>query len=118
MEAALYFPKDERIYYVTDGCFYTWDDVAESAMRSLGVNAKTLVIPEALLRLAVNISDALAWFRSKPALIDRQRVIDISQISWTASSKVFFESHGFQPKYDLNKGLFETIEWCKKNSWL
>ena len=118
VQAALCYPKDEKIYYVTDGGFYTWEDVADSAMRSLGVNAKTLVIPEALLGLAGNISYVLGRFRSKPALFDRQRVIDISQISWMASSKLFFESHGFQPKYNLDKGLFETIEWCKKNSWL
>ena len=118
VQAALCFPKDERIYYVTDGCSYTWDKVADSAMRTLDVSAKTLVIPEVLLSFAANIFETLAWFGSKPALIDRQRVIDIRQTSWVASSKSFSESHGFQPKYNLDKGLYETVEWCRKNNWL
>ena len=118
VRAALCFPKDERIYYVTDGCSYTWDRVADCAMLTLDVSAKTLVIPEALLGFAANISEALTWFGSKPALIDRQRVIDMRQISWVASSKLFFESHVFQPEYSLDKGLYETVEWCRKNNWL
>ena len=118
VQAALFFPKDERIYYVTDGCAYTWDKVADSALRTLDISAKTLVVPEALLSFTANISEALAWFSPKPALIDRQRVIDLCQTSWVASPRSFFESHGFQPKYDLDKGLYETIDWCKKNNWL
>jgi len=118
VQAALCFPKSERIYYVTDGCSYTWDKVADSAMQILDVNARTLDIPEALLGFAANIFETLAWFGSKPAHIDRQKVIDIRQTSWVASSKSFFESHGFQPKYNLNKGLYETVKWYKKNNWL
>ena len=117
-QAALCFPKGERIYYVTDGCAYTWDKVADSALRTLDISAKTLVVPEALLSFTANISEALAWFSPKPALIDRQRVIDLCQTSWVASPRSFFESHGFQPKYDLDKGLYETVDWCKKNNWL
>jgi hypothetical protein len=45
-------------------------------------------------------------------------VIDICQTSWVASPKAFFESHTFQPKYNLVRGLKETIDWCKENNWL
>ena len=45
-------------------------------------------------------------------------MIDICQTSWVASPKAFFESHKFQPKYNLAKGLQETIDWGKKNNWL
>ena len=118
VQAALCFPKDEKIYYVTDGYSYTWDKVADSAMQKLDISAKTLIIPEVLLRYASNIVEVLAWFGSEPALIDRQKVIDICQTSWVASPRLFFESHKFQPKYNLDKGLSETINWCKANNWL
>jgi len=118
VQAALCFPKGERIYYVTDGCSYNWDKVADSAIRILDKSTKTLVIPETLFGFVANIAEAVAWFGSKPALIDRQRMIDIRQTSWVASPKSFFESHRFQPKYNLDKGLYETIEWCKKYNWL
>lgn len=118
VQAVICYPQDEKIYYVTDGESYTWDNVADSALRILDVSAKTLVVPEVLLSLLANAAEALAWFSSKPALIDRQRVIDVCQTSWVASPKAFFESHTFQPKYNLDKGLEETVEWCKANNWL
>ena len=118
VQAALCFPKGERIYYVTDGSNYTWDKVADSASRSLDVKVKTLVIPKALLSFAANVAEVLAWFSPKPALVDRQRVIDLSQTAWVASSELFFESHGFKPAYSLDEGLDETVEWCKEHKWL
>jgi len=45
-------------------------------------------------------------------------MIDIRQTSWVASPESFYNSHGFQSEYDLDRGLYETIEWCKANDWL
>jgi len=118
VRAAVCYPKNEKIYYVTDGEHHVWNDISDSAMKILNVRAKTLFIPEVLLRFLSSISEVLAWFGPKPALFDRQRVIDICQTSWIASPKSFFESHKFQPKYNLVKGLKETIDWGKKNNWL
>jgi len=118
VQAALCFPKNKKIYYVTDGNTYSWEDVADLSMRILNVNARSLVIPESVLGVVANCVEALSWFSSKPSLIDRQRLIDIRQTSWVASPQSFFDSHGFQPKYNLAKGLYETIEWYKANNWL
>ena len=118
VRAAVCYPKNEKIYYVTDGEHYLWSDISNSAMKILNVRAKKLVIPEVLLPLFSYFFEALAWFGSKPPLFDRQRMIDICQTSWIASPKEFFESHMFKPQYDLAKGLQETIDWGKKNNWL
>jgi len=118
IKAAVCFPAKEKIYFVTDGESHVWNDISDSAMRILDVRSRTLVIPEILLSFISRISEVLTWFSSKPTLFDRQRVIDICQTSWVASSDAFFESYAFRPKYNLAKGLEETVNWCKKNSWL
>ena len=79
---------------------------------------KHWLVPEILLPFFSIFFETLALFGSKPALFDRQRVIDICQTSWVASPKEFFESHTFHPEYNLEKGVKETINWCKKNNWL
>ena len=118
VQAAVCYPKNEKIYYVTDGVSYIWNDISDTAMSVFDMPAKNIVVPELLLVFLSRISETLAWFSLKPALFDRQRVIDICQTSWVASPKAFFESHAFQPKYNLEKGLEETIDWYKKNNWL
>ena len=118
VQAAVCYPKNEKIYYVTDGVSYIWNDISDTAMSIFDMPAKTIVIPELLLGFLSRISETLAWFSLNPALFDRQRVIDICQTSWVASPKAFFESHKFQPEYNLAKGLQETVDWGKKNNWL
>jgi dihydroflavonol-4-reductase len=118
VHAAACYPQSGRLYYVTDGESYIWKDISDSAMRTLNIRAKSIVFPERLLPFFSFFFEALAFFGTKPALFDRQRVIDICQTSWVASPKEFFESHGFQPKYDLETGLKETIDWYKENNWL
>jgi len=118
VEAAVRFPRDENIFFVTDGKAYSWEDVAETAIRILNVRARTLTIPESLVAGVACVSEALAWFGSTAPLIDRQRLIDVCQSSWVASPKRFFDRYNFQPQYDLDKGLRETLAWYQENRWM
>ena len=76
--------------FITDGEFYSWEDITKTAADKMSVSARVLKIPEGILSLIGIIFELLAIFSSKPALFDRQRVIDIRQSSWTASPENFF----------------------------
>lgn len=110
--------RKENIFFVTDGNNYSWEDVAETAMRILKVKARSVIIPEKALIPVAFICETLARFGTRPALLDRQRLIDICQSSWTASCKKFLDHYEFQPQYDLDKGLAETFNWYKSYHWL
>lgn len=108
----------DNIFFVTDGNVYDWDDIAKASMQLLGVNARRIVVPEFLMYPFACLMEAVSCFGSGPALLDRQKVMEVCQESWTASSQKFFTAHDFQPQYDLKKGLEETINWYKENRWL
>ena len=67
---------------------------------------------------AAMISEFLAKMSNRVPLIDRQRMIDLRQSSWTASSERFFDHYSFQPQFDLNQGLKQTCAWYKQQGWL
>ena len=108
----------ENIFFVTDGNKYAWDEVAQTAMNILEVKARTIVIPEWILPPAAFRAEAWAGLGSSPALLNRQKVKEICEESWTASAKRFFTSHSFNPQYGLKRGLEESVAWYKKNRWL
>ncbi|MFQ5671589.1 MAG: NAD-dependent epimerase/dehydratase family protein [Nitrospinales bacterium] len=110
--------QEENIFFVTDGNTYSWEDVAQAAMRALGVKARSLRVPEGALMPLALLCETLARFGTKPALLDRQRLIDICQSSWTASCEKFMDQYEFQPRYDLNAGLAKTLDWYKNHRWL
>ncbi len=110
-------PKGCRCF-VTDGRVHAWEQVAKECSRIMNVSLKTLKIPEGLLNPLALFFEACASFSSRPALFDRQRMIDIQQSSWSASSDKFFDTFEFQPQYDLSRGLEQTINWYQQEKWL
>ena len=79
---------------MTDGKSYSWEDIAKSAAEKMNTSIRILKVNESVLVPIAIIFEALAVFSSKPALFDRQRMIDIRQSRWTASPKNFF--HDFE----------------------
>lgn len=118
VQAAVRFPGNGEIFFVTDGKAYSWEDVAAVATQVLEVRARTLVVPESLFAAAAWIAEALARFGSAAPWIDRQRLIDVRQSYWVASPRKFFERYDFQPQYGLEKGLRETLAWYQENRWM
>ena len=118
MKACSKSPTKNKIYFITDGEFYSWEDITKSATDKMSVSARVLKIPEGILSLIGIIFELLAVFSSKPALFDRQRMIDIRQSSWTASSEKFFCDFGFNPKFSLTAGLADTLDWYYREKWL
>ena len=109
---------DQNLFFVTDGGTYSWDDVANAAMNALGVRAQTIIIPVSLMGFGAMLSEFISKMRGRIPLIDRQRMIDLRQSSWTASSERFFEHYAFQPQLDLNRGMKQTCDWYKQQGWL
>ena len=110
--------RNDNIFFVTDGQVYSWDDVARSAMRALQKKARNLTIPVFALGFSAMISEFLSKLKNTAPLLDRQRMMDLRQSSWTASADRFFKRYSFSPQYDLNQGLDQTCAWYKKNGWL
>ncbi|MBT3923383.1 MAG: NAD-dependent epimerase/dehydratase family protein [Nitrospina sp.] len=116
--ASKHAKQEGHRYFVTDGQVYIWEQVAKESARIMNIRLKTLKIPEGVLSLAALLFEGWACFSSKAALFDRQRMIDIQQSSWSASPDKFFEELGFEPQYDLSRGLTETIKWYQEQKWL
>jgi len=108
----------EKIYFVTDGKTYAWDEVAKMAAVKMNVSVKALKVPESILVPIAIFFEVLAMFSAKPALFDRQRMIDIRQSCWTASPKNFFREFNFSPQFDLATGLAHTLDWYVQQKWM
>ena len=110
--------SNEKIYFVTDGGSYHWEEVANIGAKKLDVLVKTKKIPEWILNPAAIICELLAIFSSKPPLYDRQRMLEIKQSCWVASPEKFFREFNFEPEFDLQTGLNHTLEWYIQKKWL
>jgi dihydroflavonol-4-reductase len=110
--------EQKKVYFVTDGETYSWQEVAKAAADEMNVSVKALKIPESILIPIAIFFEALAMLSTKPALFDRQRMIDIRQSCWTASPENFFRDFDFTPQFNLTTGLAHTLDWYVKQKWL
>jgi dihydroflavonol-4-reductase len=110
--------EQRKIYFVTDGETYSWQEVAKAAADKMNVSVKALKIPESILIPIAIFFEVLAMLSTKPALFDRQRMIDIRQSCWTASPENFFRDFNFVPQFNLTTGLAHTLDWYVKQKWL
>jgi len=110
-------PKN-NVYFITDGGYHLWDEVVETTTRLLNVRIRSIRISDSLLGFFGLFMDFLSIYLKNAPLLDSQRIIDIRQSTWTATSNRFFEDFEFQPQYDLKKGLSETVNWNKKHRFL
>ncbi len=109
---------DATVFFTTDGKIYSWEDLADAARQVLGKRAFPLVIPIPVMAAIAMVAEFWAQCVSKPPFLDRQRMKDLRQTSWTASSDRFFKHYSYEPQMDLVQGLTRTFAWYKKHGWL
>ncbi len=100
-----------EIVNIADPLPYTWEEVGEAAGRVLGKRLKKVIIPLPLFYFIASLSEFVDRFKSKPGVISRQKYLDFKQSAWIADVSKARELLSFQPRFDLETGLNETMGW-------
>jgi dihydroflavonol-4-reductase len=105
-------------YLLEDGQPHTWEDITAAIGRSMQKSPVRVRIPVPLAKAASTIIGWAARCTGKPALLDRDRLRDFLQPSWTCSSAALRADLGFAPRYTLEQGVAETYRWYTEHHWL
>jgi nucleoside-diphosphate-sugar epimerase len=107
-----------KTYFLTEDRSYSWNEISDTIAGCLKKRIIKLHVPLQLAHLSAMFNEAGAHALDKPAMVTRQKVREMSQRYWTASSQAAKEDFGFQCRYDLARGIQETAEWYRANNWL
>jgi len=104
------------VYFLADGNAYAWEETFNLMKAILGRRACSRNIPWAAgktwLRLAARI------FARPPAAFYLDKIREMSHKYWVCDISRARAGLGFAPRYNLETGLRETIEWYRKAGWL
>lgn len=105
-------------YNVSDGGIY--DRYVLALLTKNAMNKKTFKF-----HLPIGIVAAMAAFmeliykNSKAApTLNKEKMAELTAINWACNIDQVKKDLGFDPLFDLEKGLTETINWYKINKWL
>ncbi len=118
VECLLRREADGGTYFVEDGRTHTWSSVAREISNAVGKKTATVVLPVPLVRALAVLAEAASRLTGRPPLLGRQKILELTQPSWTCTGQRLREQLGFQPEYPLQKGVEETCCWYRENRWL
>ncbi len=106
------------IYFVAENRSYSWSDFRRILLSTGGVRAVNVKIPY-VLAYGIGIASELgSMFTGRPALTNRQKVLEASQPYWLCDLTRTEKELGFIHAHPLRKGLEITWQWYRDNNWL
>lgn len=108
-----------RAYYISEPRSYTQAEFRELARKLLG---KALVIPIKcplwVVKAVCAVAERWGKWTGKPSTLNSDKFNILKQRNWQCDISAAQRDFGFNPQYDLEHGLQESIEWYRNNGWL
>lgn len=112
-------PIKNRGYFVADGDVYTDKEYTQMVKEVIGKkHVISIKVPLWILKSISAISEEISKLTKKPSTFNRDKYKIMKQRNWECDITPLVEDLGFSPKYNLRKGLEESVKWYKDNNWL
>ena len=112
------FSSCTGIYNLSDGYCYSRYDLADN-LKSL-MQKKTMkfhLSRNMVNTLAVTLENVYGLLHKIPAL-NKEKINELSAANWICNINKAKKELGFQPVYNLEAGLRESLDWYKEFNWL
>lgn len=105
-----------KTYYIADPSVYTWSDIGRIISLSSGVRSLPLPVPDFVFKTAGFVMERLSKITGKPAVLNKQKVSEILQNSWTADT--VSAENALNIKFTcLEIASKITYNWYLENNW-
>lgn len=105
-------------YNVTDGNCYDRYQFGEIVKKYKAIKTFKIHIPLSIVNLLAIVSEKVAGFFNKTSVLNKEKLNELTAANWCCDISRLRSELNFLPKYNLQQGLEETINWCKENKWL
>ncbi|MBK9109178.1 MAG: NAD(P)-dependent oxidoreductase [Saprospiraceae bacterium] len=105
-------------YVVSDGNIYDKTAFGKEIAQLLSVKPIRLNLPVIAGSLIAGVSEFIHIFKSKPALLNKDKLHEILAPSWACDTSELTRDFKFAAQYNLRRGLEETINWYQREGWL
>ncbi len=107
-----------RTYNISDGFVYDRYALAEGLKKSLQKKTFKLHIPLGIIKVLASFLDTFYAKSSTTPTLNKEKINELTAPSWACDIKRLKEDLQFEPQYNLEKGLSESVAWYKMNNWL
>ena len=107
-----------RSYFGSDLNHYTSAEFNTLIKGYLHKKTIKIILPKTLVKVLAFFNEKFSCLLGKTPTLNSDKYYIISQNNWLCDSKNLVDDFGFKPKYDLSKGVKESLDWYIDNNWL
>lgn len=116
--AALLSPVQRACYNVADGNVYNRYALCDTAKHILRKSTLKIHLPLPIVRALAYIQETVASWKGQASTLNRDKLAELTAANWSCSIDRLRRELDFAPRFDLEKGLGQTLQWYKENNWL
>jgi len=109
---------EKKAYNLSDGKSYTKYDLGAEARKTLTGKTFKFHIPVNFMKLVATLAEKVSNLKGEAPILNREKLNELTAVNWICSIEQAKREIGFNPQFDLNKGVAETITWYRQNKWL
>lgn len=107
-----------EFYNISDGQVYSKYAMADIFRKTFKKKVLRLHLPYKLVSFVARISLMLYKNSSKTPVLYPERLGELTAENWSCDISKAKQKLGFNPQYNLEKGLTATLLWYRSNNWL
>lgn len=105
-------------YNISDGNSYTRYDYADIVKKVLQKKTVRFHLPLPVIRAGLFVAERINRVMNRVSPVSIEKLQELTAVNWACDISKVKNELGFEPKFNLEKGLQATIEWYKENKWL
>jgi len=108
-----------KTYSVADGFVYNSRAFSDLIQKELETRfVLHIKAPIWFLKIVCSVSEFFSKITGKPGTLNNDKFHILKQRNWQCDITPLKDDLGFVPKWNLERGVKETISWYKENKWL
>jgi nucleoside-diphosphate-sugar epimerase len=107
-----------RTYCLAHPEVVTWRGFAAEVGRALKKDPILVSVPRGVAEVVARFAEVGAALRRRAAILNRERVDEITQDRWVCDTSLASRDLAFAPAYPTARGVPETAAWYREMGWL
>ncbi len=106
------------VFFLCGDQFHTLKEIYSEIAIALSKRPTYISVPKFVMSIMARIYGWLQSITGKRMPLNQDKLQELLPDFWICSNKHAKQKLGFQPKYNLTKGIHMTAEWYLKEGWL
>jgi len=115
---SLFVKVNGKQYNVSDGNVYNRYALAELVKKALKQRTFKFHLPVPVVSAMASFMDFIYTNSKNTPTLNKEKMAELTAINWACNIDNAKHDLNYAPKFNLEKGLTDTVKWYKANNWL